>query len=505
MSLSFFAEMALKSAVIAAIGLMLAMLLRNRTAADRAAVLRVAILLLLMLPVLSAFLPALQVEVAAAPALEPALASAAPAASVAVEAAGGAVEASAPSVFDDPGVLIALAYLGGLLMAAGRLLAGLWTLSLWTRAAEPVDCPKWVAAFERVRRETGLTDRARLLLSNDAPAPLSWGWRRPVILIDPDAARRPEDADAILEHEAAHIVRNDWAALIAARAVSTLFWFNPLVWALERSLVQNTEEAADSSAVRRVEPAHYAQTLLGYADQLCRSPLPANSMAGSSALGRRVKAILDGRFSETPSGSALAMLAIGLCIAFAAPVSAMKLVAATIAAPAPAPVPAAPPAPAVAARPVVSAVSAAIVQDVDAEAEARIDAAVDAAADATDAKWDEIADAPAAPDAPESAIAPEAPAAPPAPARAAAPPAPPAPPQGLLPVEALVEMQIHGVSARFIDEMAAAGYSRLSPKQLVAMRIHGVNADLARRAAARTGRRPSAEELVELAIHGFSR
>jgi len=502
MSLPFFIEMAVKSAVIAGTGLLLASLLRYRTASDRAAVLRVAIVLLLLLPVLSAFLPALQVEVAAAPALEPVLTKPIAQAPLESLSAHVATEAPAPGVFEDPGLLIAFAYLGGLLWAAGRLLAGLWTLARWTRSSEPVECSEWALAFDRVRRDTGLTPRARLLLSNDAPAPLSWGWRRPVILIDPDAARRPEDATAILEHEAAHIVRNDWPALIAARAVSTLFWFNPLVWALERSLVQNTEEAADSSALRRVEPAHYARTLLGYADQLCRSAVPANSMAGSSAIGRRVKAILDGRFRDTPSGSALAMLAAGLCIASAGTVSAMKLVATTLAAPTSPPVEAAA-SPAVRSTPVNHSVTASIAQEVEDAVEAAVETAattaVEAAADAAADVFHRQAPDPAAPEAPAPVLAAAAPGAPVLPRR----PSAPAAPQGLVPVETLVEMQIHGVSARFIDEMAAAGYPHLSPKQLVKMRIHGVSAGLARRAATRTGRRPSAEELVELAIHGF--
>ncbi|MDP9413748.1 MAG: hypothetical protein M3Q08_06580 [Pseudomonadota bacterium] len=105
-------------------------------------------------------------------------------------------------------------------MGAGQLLGGLWALGRWTRSAEPLRCPAWAGAFDRIRGETGLTPRASLLLSNEAPAPLSWGWLRPVILIDPDTARRPQDAHAILAHEAAHIVRNDWPALIVARAAS---------------------------------------------------------------------------------------------------------------------------------------------------------------------------------------------------------------------------------------------------------------------------------------------
>src|SRR3712207_4829813 len=74
MSLEFLFEMAWKSALIAGVALMLVAVLRSRAAADRAAVLRVSVALLLLLPLFSIGLPKLQIEawapeeVAAAPA-----------------------------------------------------------------------------------------------------------------------------------------------------------------------------------------------------------------------------------------------------------------------------------------------------------------------------------------------------------------------------------------------------------------------------------------------------
>ena len=133
-------------------------------------------------------------------------------------------------------------------MVGGRLLVGLFLLRRWTRDARDVTCPEWLAAFERARG--GADDRLRLMVSDSVPSPLSWGWRRPVILIDPDTLDEPEEADAILAHEMAHVARRDWLALMLTRIAATLFWFNPLVWLLEREIVQQAEEAADCEAAR---------------------------------------------------------------------------------------------------------------------------------------------------------------------------------------------------------------------------------------------------------------
>jgi len=249
--------------------------------------------------------------------------------------------------WDDPTPLVLLAYLGGLLMVGSRLLAGLIMLGRWTRAGREAACPEWQAAFERARWAAPGGERLRLLVSDAVPSPLSWGWRRPVILIDPDTLAQPGEAEAILAHEVAHIARRDWPVLMLTRLAAALFWFNPLVWLLEREVVQQAEEAADCEAAACVEPARYARTLLSWA-QVNGRMIPANSIAPSgSALARRVRAILDRRSRERPAGSPLTAFAALLCIAIAAPVAAMQLVQA---ARPPAP-PAAPPAPEVADAP----------------------------------------------------------------------------------------------------------------------------------------------------------
>ncbi|MGE3396333.1 MAG: M56 family metallopeptidase [Sphingomonas sp.] len=329
MTLEFFAEMAWKSALIAGAALAFAAFLRSRAAADRALVLRIGVTMLLLLPLIALALPALEIVAFAAPEAPSIPVTLSP--EVLAELMRSAAEAPPappPTIWDDPTPLVLLAYFGGLAMVGARLFAGLFLLGRWTRAARPVDCPEWLAAFEQARWAASNGDRVRLLVSDRVTSPLSWGWSRPAILIDPDTMAQPEDAAGILAHEMAHVARRDWPALIAARIVATLFWFNPLVWLLEREVVQQAEEAADLAAAERIEPARYAETLLSWAR--ANGAIPANSIAPStSALGRRVRAILDRRSRERPAGSVWTTIAMLACILVATPVAAMKLVAAT--------------------------------------------------------------------------------------------------------------------------------------------------------------------------------
>jgi beta-lactamase regulating signal transducer with metallopeptidase domain len=337
--------MAWKSAAISAAALLAVTALRSRSAADRGAVLRVGVLLLLSLPAIATLFPALVVETAAPEAAPLLTASAAPAPYALSEAELASSEtlaslsaAQATGDWNDPGILFLLLYLGGVAMVGGRLIAGLLTLRRWTAEAREVTDPQWLAAKDRAgdgRRHI------RLLVSDEAASPLSWGWRRPVILLDRDALRRPEDSDAILAHEAAHVLRGDWLSLIASRVTVALFWFNPLVWRLDREIAQQAEEAADGYAAERVEPARYAQTLLDWARQ-DGGFIPANAMAGSEpGLSRRVKALLDGRFRRR-SSRFWSLAAMACVAAVAAPVAALEFVPEPPDAPEP---PQAPPAP----------------------------------------------------------------------------------------------------------------------------------------------------------------
>ena len=257
MELSFFGEMAWKSALISGAALALAYVLRSRAAADRALVLRLGVAMLLLLPFIALALPALPIEAWAAP--EPAALRrstclrAGPELPLRLTLAEPALQAAAaPTIWDDPTPLVLLAYLGGLLMAGGAAARRpVHARPLDPRRARRSTAPNgWP-------RSSGPAGRRRTASGcgcwspTAVPSPLSWGWRNPVILIDPDTLAEPDEADAILAHEMAHVARRDWPVLMLTRLAAALFWFNPLVWLLEREVVQQAEEAADCEAAAR--------------------------------------------------------------------------------------------------------------------------------------------------------------------------------------------------------------------------------------------------------------
>ena len=499
MNADFFIEMAWKSSLIASVALMLAWALRSRSPSDRAMVLRVGVAALLVLPFIAFGLPALEIEAWAAPELAAAAQMAPTPQTEFVMPMLASLQPAETSIWDDPTPLILIAYLGGLCMAGAHLFAGVLTLRRWTSSATMVTCPEWLAAFERVRWAAPRAEKLRLMLSEDVSSPVSWGWINPVILIDPDTLEQPEDAAAILAHEVAHVARQDWPALILSRLVATLFWFNPLVWKLEREAVQQAEEAADCHALDCVEPSRYAETLLSWAQ--ANGALPANSIAPTgSALGRRLRSILDGSLRSRPSGSAWTAFAMLACLGFAAPVAAIELVEARPVppvAPTP-PSPAAAPAPLAApiapATPPASAPAAAPAAPV---AALTVTGQPPAPPEAAPAPTPSVAPTPRAAPAPRTA--PVAPAVPHAPTPAAAP-------RPVVPADSLVALQVHGVDAAYMARLAAIGpqFARLSAEQMVTMRIHGVTPEFVRGMVQVGYRNINADQLVAMRLHGVT-
>lgn len=325
MSSWFFIEMAAKSALICSIALLLAMALRKRSAADRSMVLRVGAGLLVALPLIDMAFPVLEIEAFAAPALPfDGMSQAQIDQLLAMAATLPEVQ---PTIWDDPTPLFLILWGAGALVVLARLAVGLVTLRRWTRAAQPVTDGHWQAALERARVSAGASDRLRLMVADKVPGPLGWGWRNPVILIDHDTLAEPEEADAILAHEVAHVARRDWPALMMTRFATMLFWFNPLAWTLAREAIHQAEEAADAHAARSVEPTRYAETLLSWGQIGRGIAVPANSIApGARALSRRVRAVLDSRLLEQTARSRFAVMAALLCVGVAGPVAALKLV-----------------------------------------------------------------------------------------------------------------------------------------------------------------------------------
>ena len=81
------------------------------------------------------------------------------------------------------------------------------------------------------RHAAGIRRPVLVTLSNRLSVPMTYGFRRQIIIL-PEAAR-DWSADALqraLRHELEHVRRDDWAAQLMARFAVAIYWPHPLVW-----------------------------------------------------------------------------------------------------------------------------------------------------------------------------------------------------------------------------------------------------------------------------------
>ena len=146
--------------------------------------------------------------------------------------------------------LVLLGALG--LGAIGRLAwlgIGLLTLRAWRRGARAAELSP--EAAEVVRRTGMVGARARLLVSPRVESPVTFGWRRPVVLLPAGFAALPAEAQrGIVCHELLHVRRRDWLFALWEEGVRALLWFHPAVWLLLARIALHREQVVDREAVR---------------------------------------------------------------------------------------------------------------------------------------------------------------------------------------------------------------------------------------------------------------
>lgn len=187
-------------------------------------------------------------------------------------------------------------YALGLLLAAARPLLGLWGVRRLSRAcADAGDTPTLTTAAHCARL-LGLP--APRLCRADVPVPMTWGWRRPVVVLPLASAAWPEGRlRSVLLHEMAHVKRRDWPGHRLADVACALLWFHPLVWLTARRLRAESELACDDLVLASGIPApDYARHLLEIASALPRAAgrsHTAIAMAQTSQIESRLHMILD--------------------------------------------------------------------------------------------------------------------------------------------------------------------------------------------------------------------
>src|SRR4029079_7087774 len=125
--------------------------------------------------------------------------------------------------------------------------------------------------------------------------PVTFGWRRPMILLPGSFLSLDEEAQrAILCHEFLHVLRKDWLTTIVEELIGACLWFHPAIWWLLSQTKLAGEEFIDAEVVRMTtarEP--YIEALLTMAGaHPDRAMTPAPLFLSRRHLTSRMRALL---------------------------------------------------------------------------------------------------------------------------------------------------------------------------------------------------------------------
>jgi TonB family protein len=204
------------------------------------------------------------------------------------------------------------------------LLTGLIRLRRLASCATPIAGGTWTASASRIAPDYNV--RPPILLRSLHPSLLvTWGVRQPKVLVPAGALNwAPERVAVVLSHELAHIRRGDWIVQLAAELLRVVYWFNPLVWAACNRLRRESEQACDDAVMNRgVEGTEYATHLVDIARELQQRRLwvPAPSIARTSTLERRVRAMLDPHINRRPVSRSASLAILVALLAVVLPVT----------------------------------------------------------------------------------------------------------------------------------------------------------------------------------------
>jgi bla regulator protein BlaR1 len=201
----------------------------------------------------------------------------------------------------------------------GRLALGIVLGQRIEREARQIEDERLERLLEREARRMGLGRRVRLVESVALSIPAAMGVLRPVVLLPRGWARWSDSQiEAVFAHELSHIARRDPLTQILSRLHRAIFWFSPLGWWLDRTLVELAEQASDDAALRAgADRTHYAEVLLHFFRALRaahgRVRWQAVSMAQGARSARRLERILSGSSTSIRLGRA-AVVAVALAL-----------------------------------------------------------------------------------------------------------------------------------------------------------------------------------------------
>ncbi len=166
----------------------------------------------------------------------------------------------------------------------------------------------------------GLAHRLRvskpvvILESALVQAPMAMGWLRPVILFPASALAglTPDQLEAILAHELAHIRRYDYLVNLLQTVIETLLFYHPAVWWVSRQIRIERENCCDDMAVAVCGDALVYARALTKVERLRKARLELAVTANGGLLMNRISRLVGAPLAHSNRAAGLVTCVIAI-------------------------------------------------------------------------------------------------------------------------------------------------------------------------------------------------
>ena len=185
-------------------------------------------------------------------------------------------------------------WIAGVIAMLLRLIGGSWMVRRLNRQPFTALAPIWQARVDALRHAIGIHREVTVRVLQGVGLPCSARAWRPVIWLPISMLTQlaPDQIEALLAHELAHVRRLDWIWNGMQRVIEALLFYHPGVWWLSRRIRQERENACDDLAVAACGDAIVLAEALASLEKL---RMPAHIFALSAdggSLMQRVKRLL---------------------------------------------------------------------------------------------------------------------------------------------------------------------------------------------------------------------
>jgi|GEM_PF-5404533 len=161
--------------------------------------------------------------------------------------------------------IVSVCWLLGVIVLSTRLCAGILGIRKLKRSGVKFLTNDWDVRLAALCERMNVRKTVRLLGSKLVDSPVLIGVLRPVVLVPMSflSGFTPEEVEAILVHELAHVRRHDYLANLGQMLIETLLFYHPLLWWVSRMVREDREYICDDFAVQQggTAPLVYARTL----------------------------------------------------------------------------------------------------------------------------------------------------------------------------------------------------------------------------------------------------